>query len=382
MLIKNALIFQENKCFSKGDILIQGERFEAPGTGNKNEGQEQVMDATGFYAIPGLVDIHFHGCMGADVCDAGEDTLETIARFEASKGITSMCPATMTVSKSNLFRVMEIAAAYESREGAKLAGLNMEGPFISEKKKGAQAAEHILNTDARLLYEFYEKSNHLVKMVDIAPEKPGAMDFIRKVKGKVIVSIAHTEADYDTALEAFEEGASHVTHLYNAMPQLIHRAPGVIGAAMDNPGVNVELICDGVHLHPAVVRASFKLFGGERIVLVSDSMRACGLSDGEYTLGGQQVFVKGKTAALVDGTIAGSVTNLFDCMKTAVKDMHIRLEDAIASATMNPAKIIGIFDQTGSISPGKYADLVLMDKSLNIKAVFINGKLVEGTIPR
>ena len=181
-------------------------------------------------------------------------------------------------------------------------------------------------------------------------------------------------ADYETASKAFEEGASHVTHLYNAMPPFTHRAPGVIGAAVDNDTVCVELICDGIHIHPAVVRATFKMFGNERVILISDSMRACGLEDGEYTLGGQKVFVTGRKAVLEDGTIAGSVTNLFECMKRAVQDMHIRLEDAIAAATINPARQIGIFDKVGSIEDGKYADLVLMDKSLNIKAVYVHGK--------
>ena len=200
------------------------------------------------------------------------------------------------------------------------------------------------------------------------------MEFIKEVKDRLIVSIAHTTADYDTASKAFEEGASHVTHLYNAMPPFTHRAPGVIGAAVDNNTVCVELICDGIHIHPAVVRATFKMFGNERVILISDSMRACGLEDGEYTLGGQKVYVTGRKAVLEDGTIAGSVTNLFECMKRAVQDMHIRLEDAIAAATINPAKQIGIFDKVGSIEDGKYADLVLMDKSLNIKAVYVHGK--------
>jgi N-acetylglucosamine-6-phosphate deacetylase len=199
------------------------------------------------------------------------------------------------------------------------------------------------------------------------------MDFIREVKDNVVVSIAHTTADYDTAREALLNGASHVTHLYNAMPPLNHRNPGVIGAAAENEKCHVELICDGVHIHPAVVRATFAMFGGERIILISDSMRGTGLEDGIYTLGGQEVHKKGSRATLADGTIAGSVTNLMSCMVTAVKEMNIPLEVAVRCATENPAKEIGIFDRCGSISVGKDADLVLLGEDLSLEGVYLNG---------
>ena len=377
MLIKNAIVFDPDKVFRNREINISGEKFVEPSfmkLGFSPDSDKKQIDATGLYAIPGLVDIHFHGCMGDDFCDANDDTIKNIAKYEARSGITSICPATMTISKDELREIMKKAAAYDNEEGAKLVGINMEGPFISEAKKGAQSSKYILNTDIDFFNELNELSGNLIKLVDIAPEGEGAMDFIAGVKDNVVVSIAHTMANYDTAVKAFEEGASHVTHLYNAMPPFTHREPGVIGAAIDNDRVCVELICDGIHIHPAVVRATFKMFGDERVILISDSMRACGLSDGEYTLGGQKVFVTGRKAVLEDGTIAGSVTNLFECMKRAVQDMHIRLEDAIAAATINPAKQIGIYDKVGSIEEGKYADLVLMDKSLNIKAVYVHGK--------
>ena len=359
MLIKNAIVFDPDKVFRNREINISGEKFVEPSfmnLGFSPDSDKKQIDATGLYAIPGLVDIHFHGCMGDDFCDANDDTIKNIAKYEARSGITSICPATMTISKDELREIMKKAAAYDNEEGAKLVGIN------------------ILKCDAKLLDELNDLSGNIIKLVDIAPENDGAMEFIKEVKDRVIVSIAHTMADYDTASKAFEEGASHVTHLYNAMPPFTHRAPGVIGAAVDNDTVCVELICDGIHIHPAVVRATFKMFGNERVILISDSMRACGLEDGEYTLGGQKVFVTGRKAVLEDGTIAGSVTNLFECMKRAVQDMHIRLEDAIAAATINPARQIGIFDKVGSIEDGKYADLVLMDKSLNIKAVYVHGK--------
>ena len=223
-----------------------------------------------------------------------------------------------------------------------------------------------------------EESGGLIRLVDIAPETEGAMEFIDQVKDETVISIAHTTADYDTASEALARGASHVTHLYNAMPPLNHRDPGVIGAARDAENCHVELICDGIHIHPAVVRATFEMFGAERVILISDSMRATGLTDGEYTLGGQDVYVKGAKATLADGTIAGSATNLMGCLRRAVLDMEIPLETAVGCATANPAREIGIYDRCGSITPGKDADLVLLDKDLQVKAVYINGrKLVK-----
>lgn len=373
MIIKNVKIFGEDKCFTEGALEMQNGKFTAVGEVRAQD-DEEVMDGEGCFAIPGLVDIHFHGCVGDDFCDATPEAIAHMAEHEASIGVTSICPATMTLGEEELHRIMKNGGAYQSEKGAKLVGINMEGPFISAKKKGAQAATHIRPCDAKLFHAFQQEANGLIKLVDIAPENDGAMEFIDEVKDEVVISIAHTTADYDTASEAFARGASHVTHLYNAMPPLNHRDPGVIGAALDAEDCHVELICDGVHIHPAVVRATFEMFGPERVILISDSMRATGLTDGQYTLGGQDVFVKGPKATLADGTIAGSATDLMGCLKVAAKEMGIPFEDAIACASMNPAKEIGIYDVCGSITEGKAADLVLLDEEMNVKAVFVDGQ--------
>lgn len=372
MIIKNVQIFGEDRCFTPGAIEIRNGKFTAVGESVVEEAEE-VIDGEGCLAIPGLVDIHFHGCVGDDFCDATPEAVAHMAEHEASIGVTSICPATMTLSKEDLHKIMKNGGDYQADKGAKLVGINMEGPFISEAKKGAQAATHIRLCDAKFFHELQEEAKGLIKLVDIAPENEGAMEFIDAVKDEVVVSVAHTTASYDVAAEAFARGARHVTHLYNAMPPLNHRNPGVIGAARDAQHCHVELICDGVHIHPSVVRATFEMFGAERVILISDSMRATGLTDGQYTLGGQDVFVKGPRATLADGTIAGSATDLMGCVKVAVKEMGIPLEDAIACATMNPAKEIGIYDTCGSITPGKAADLVLLDSDLNVKAVFVDG---------
>ena len=224
-----------------------------------------------------------------------------------------------------------------------------------------------------------KKAEGLIRFCDIAPETDGAMDFIRELKDEVRISLAHTTADYDTAREAFIHGARHVTHLFNAMPPFSHRAPGVIGAAAENPDVIAELICDGIHIHPSAVRAAFRLFGDERICLISDSMMATGLSDGEYTLGGQAVTVRGNLATLADGTIAGSVTNLMDCLRTAVQKMGIPLEDAVRCASLNPAKAIGVDALYGSIEAGKKGDVVLLRKDLSLAGVIKDGVCIRQT---
>ena len=378
MIIRNALVYGEDKTFSRLDIRIEEDVFTEICPSLAPSENESVLDADGLYAIPGLIDIHFHGCMGHDFCDGTVEAIDAITRYEASCGVTSVCPATMTVSPESLVQVMDAARTYNessARPGqASLVGINMEGPFISEAKKGAQAAEHIRLCDEALFCSLQERSVGLIKLVDIAPENEGAMEFIDALHDKVTISLAHTTADYQTAKEAYDRGARHATHLYNAMPPFTHRAPGVVGAAFDSPHCRAELICDGVHIHPSVVRATFQLFGDDRMILISDSMRAAGMEDGQYTLGGQDVAVKGKYATLVsDGALAGSVTNLMDCMRTAVKEMQIPLESAIACATMNPAKAIGIYDRYGSISTGKIANLVLLDQDLNLRQVIIHG---------
>lgn len=373
MIIKNVQLYTEDRVFEEGDIIINNGLFAEEAVES-----DEIIDGEGCYAIPGLVDVHFHGCVGADFCDGTPEAIAKIAEYEASQGITTIVPATMTLSEDELMKIMSNAGAYRNEKGAILAGINMEGPFICAAKKGAQAATHIHKPDVEMFRRLQAASNGLIKLCDIAPEEDGAMEFIEAVKDEVHVSFAHTTASYDVAKKGYDLGACHATHLYNAMPAFAHRDPGVIGAARDSEHVMVELICDGVHIHPAVVRATFEMFGEDRVVMISDSMRATGLSDGLYTLGGQDVKVVGKLATLVsDGAIAGSATNLMDCVRTAVFDMDIPLETAIGCATANPAKSVGLYDKYGSISTGKVGNVVLLNYDLSLKAVIIQGKRID-----
>ena len=376
MIIKNGNVFQEDGSYKVTDLYIEKGRLVAS---EEEVTDKTELDASGLKVLPGLVDIHSHGAVRHDFSDADVDGLKVILKYEKSQGVTSYCPTSMTLPKEELLKIFQTAKDVDQDETcARIVGINMEGPFISPAKKGAQDERNIIPCDVDICRRFLEASEGLVKFIGIAPEESeDAVSFIKEVKDEVHVSLAHTNADYDTALAAFQAGADHAVHLYNAMPPFTHRAPGVVGAAADCEHVWAELICDGVHIHPATVRATFKMLGDDRIVLISDSMRATGMPDGVYTLGGLDVQVKGNRATLVsDGALAGSVTNLMDCMRTAVKKMDISLESAVKCATINPARCLGIDKDYGSITAGKYADLVLLDQDLNIKQIIKKGALL------
>ena len=374
MIIRNAKVFTGCCRFEERDLLIRDGRIvfgAVPMDG------EEVLDARGSYALPGLVDIHFHGAVGHDFCDADEAGLQAIADFEASKGVLAICPATMTFSEEILNGIMDAAAAHKNERGADLVGINMEGPYISPRKVGAQNPKYVMGADAGMFRRLQARSGGLIKLVDVAPEEPGNLDFIRACRDEVRISIAHTCTDYETAKEAFAAGASHMTHLYNAMPGITHRAPGPIIAALEE-GAEVELITDGVHIHPAMVRFTFRTFGDSHVILVADSMMACGLPDGQYSLGGQAVTVCGPRATLTEhpDTIAGSATCLYDCMRHAVLDMGVPLASAVRAASLNPARSIGIDADYGSLEPGRWGNVVLADGQLNIQKVIRRGKVL------
>lgn len=378
MIIKGKKIFSEDGVFLEGSIEITENKISNIIWGNATEEmrKEDVIDIGKEYVIPGLVDIHFHGCNGVDFCDGTMDAIECIAQYELEQGITSIVPATMTLSKEELARIFEKAGKYKSSGGSTIRGITMEGPFVSMAKKGAQNGSFIHKPDMEFFREMQKLSGGMIKQVAVAPEEDVEYAFIEEASKECVVSIAHTTAGYEIAKEAFERGASHVTHLFNAMPAFHHRDPGVIGAAAENDKVFVELICDGVHIHPSMVRAAFSLFGAERICMISDSMMATGMKDGEYSLGGQAVKVVGKVATLEDGTIAGSASNLHDCLRTAVLQMHIPLEDAVRACTLTPAQSLGLDKECGSIREGKEADFIILDESLNIKMIVKGGEIV------
>lgn len=324
--------------------------------------------------LPGLIDVHSHGAVGHDFSDGDMEGLKKILAYEYAHGVTSYCPTSMTIEKEELRRIFrEMGGFAREQDGgpesslSHVAGINMEGPFLDVSKKGAHRAECIMPPDVAFFRECNEACGNLIRLVTLAPNAEGAIEFTRQLHEEVAISLGHSATDYDTAKKALEAGANHVTHLFNAMQPLGHRAPGLIGAASEDEHCMAELICDGIHVHESMVRAAFKLFPG-RIVLISDSMRATGMENGTYDLGGQQVTVNGKLATLADGTIAGSATNLFDCMRTAVS-FGIPMGEAIAAATMNPARSIGIYEEAGSLVPGKRGDVLLTNEKLELVRV-------------
>lgn len=370
-------LYTEAFRFETGVLTIEGDRIMSVKLCAEDELTAEERER---YILPGLVDIHFHGCAGYDLCDGTVTALRGMASYELSHGITSICPATMTLSEEQLTDICAVCASASETEMFHnkiplydiLRGIYLEGPFLSMEKKGAQNQKYIQKPAFEVLTRLQKAAGGLIRIVTIAPEVEGAMDCIREGREAFCFSVAHTGADYDTAYTAFEAGARHVTHLYNAMPPFTHREPGVVGAAAENSDVTVELICDGIHIHPSVVRSTFKLFGAERVVLISDSMRATGMDDGIYTLGGQDVCVKGNLAALADSTIAGSVTNLYDCMLTAIR-MGVPREEAVRAATLNPAAVIGIDTECGSLQAGKKADILVTDQDFCLKEVIKSG---------
>lgn len=374
MILKNALVYTPAHTFVPGDIAIRDGRIAADAAPLPGE---EVLDAEGLYALPGLVDVHFHGAVGYDFCDGTEEAIQALADFEASRGVLAICPATMTFPEELLGRVMDAAAAHKNERGADLVGINMEGPFISPNKVGAQNPAYVHAADAGMFRRLQARAGGLIKLVDIAPEEPGALEFIRECGGEACISLAHTCTSYETAKAAFAAGARHMTHLYNAMPGITHRDPGPIIAAREE-GAEVELITDGVHIHPAMVRFTFDVFGDDKVVLIADSMMACGLPDGQYTLGGQAVTVKGPRATLTEhpGVIAGSATCLYDCMKRAVLEMGVPLESAVRAASENPARSIGVDADYGSLAAGRWGNIILADKALEIKAVLRKGERI------
>lgn len=371
MFLVNAAYLDQDFRLVRGDLEIEGGRIRQVGEKLSWSQNDLVVDCQGYTIVPGFVDVHIHGCAGADTCDGKRESIDAMAEFLLTKGVTSFCPTTMTVDRAEIEAALLAAKACVDQPGpgARVVGVNMEGPFIAAARKGAQKEEAILPPDPELFRHFQELSGGIVRLVDIAPEQPGGLAFIREVKDLCAVSIAHTTANYDQAKESFDAGITHATHLFNAMSGLHHRDPGVVGAVFDDSRVYAELICDGFHIHPAALRTAFQVLG-DRALVISDSMRANGMPEGEpFDLGGQMVTVREGKATLADGTIAGSVSNLHQEVKNLVR-FGIPLEQAVKAASLIPARSIGLEEEIGSIAPGKRADLVVLDENLDIVAVY------------
>lgn len=373
MRYENGWIFADGR-FVRGGFSVENGRFahvleDVPGP---------AEDLDGALVIPGLVDIHVHGCAGADFSDGDYAGLVRMARHLARRGVTSFAPASMTLPYDALDKAFHAAARLRREglaDGARLMGIQMEGPFLSREKRGSQNPAYLRLPDWDRFLRLYDAAEGLLRIVDVAPELPGAVEFTRRASEKCRVSVAHTAAGYDQAAAVFDAGATHLTHLFNAMSGIHHRHPGPIGAASERENVTAELICDGIHVHPSAVRMAFRLFPG-RICLISDALRCCGMADGSYSLGGQEILLSGGVARLTGGAIAGSAADLYQCMRRAVS-FGIPREQAVWAATALPAWVIGRESETGAIADGRAADFVICGGELEPEAVYLGGKRLE-----
>lgn len=376
MRYENGWIFADGR-FIRGGFSVENGRFahvleDVPGP---------AEDLDGALVIPGLVDIHVHGCAGADFSDGDYAGLVRMARHLARRGVTSFAPASMTLPYDALDKAFHAAARLRREglaDGARLMGIQMEGPFLSREKRGSQNPAYLRLPDWDRFLRLYDAAEGLLRIVDVAPELPGAVEFTRRASEKCRVSVAHTAVGYDQAAAVFDAGATHLTHLFNAMSGIHHRHPGPIGAASERENVTAELICDGIHVHPSAVRMAFRLFPG-RICLISDALRCCGMADGSYSLGGQEILLSGGVARLTGGAIAGSAADLYQCMRRAVS-FGIPREQAVWAATALPARVIGRESETGAIADGRAADFVICGGELEPEAVYLGGKRLEQSV--
>ncbi len=383
-ILKGTIITPFEKFF--GHIIVEKATIMDVVKGEVSESGNNIMDFSESYICPGFVNIHAHGAVGVDFSNHNLDSFSKISRFMTSTGVTRFLGTTMTLSKEELKQTLLSACDFQrtrSLYATGFNGLHFEGPYINKKFKGAQNPEYILEADDGLLIRLAKGNPQIIKTVSLAPEINGAEGLIKELLSLgIYISAGHTGADYELARKAFDWGVNRVTHLFNAMPPLLHRAPGIITAALQDERVFVEVIADGIHIHPPVLDLIVKLKGPDRICLITDSMEAAGLKDGVFKLGGQEVFVKGAEARLADGTLAGSTLAMDQAVRNIINFTGVLLPEAIKMASYTPACAIGLGKITGSIEKGKSADLVILNKKLEVVQTIIKGEAVftaEGT---
>ncbi|MCM3588230.1 N-acetylglucosamine-6-phosphate deacetylase [Mesobacillus maritimus] len=384
ILLKGMQLYTENEKIENSYLLIKDQKIIDYGSlknlSSTAKFDEVVEVPTSFKAVPGFIDIHIHGVNGADVMDATPEALETMSTALPKEGTTSFLATTMTQSsdaiENALKNVGEFLAKNQPSGQAEILGAHLEGPFVNAKRAGAQPVQHIVDSNLEVFQKWNVLTGDTIRVVTLAPEQPGGLEFVKHLKeNNIIASIGHSDATYEEVVEAIEAGASHVTHLFNQMRGLHHREPGVVGAAFLHDELTAEIIADGVHVRPEMVKLAYKNKGKDRLILITDSMRAKCLKNGVYDLGGQDVTVKDGKALLQDGTLAGSILRLGDGLKNMVDFTECALEDVIQMTSVNPAKQLNVYDHKGSISVGKDADIVILDDDLNVFMTFCRGKL-------
>ena len=385
LIIKHGTIYSEKEVLKSGWLQIEHGKITKLSTSDEHSSSSSSEDKIillpeGYSVIPGMIDLHIHGVNGADTMDSTREALDTMAVTLPKEGTTSFLATTITEDlneiEKSLINAGEYISSFQSKGNAEVLGIHLEGPFIHKGKAGAQPIHHIIDPNVSIFKRLESLSNHLIKLVTLAPELPGGSELLDYLKNKnILSSIAHSEASYPQVLEAIDHGLSHVTHLFNQMTGLHHRDPGIVGAAFLEDELMVEIIADGIHVSPEIVKVAYKQITDERMILITDAMRAKWLKDGKYDLGGQMVTVKNGKALLDENTLAGSVLKMIDAFKNIQTFTGCSMESAIKMACKNPAKQLNIFDRKGSISIGKDADLVILDENMDIYMTICKGKI-------
>jgi len=380
-IISNGTIITPFQLLEGRVIFIQSGRITAiENMGNIAAPVEtEVIDAGNGFVVPGFIDIHVHGGGGSDIMDGKYEAVKQIAITHSRFGTTAFLPTTMTMSKDKIIGSLKsIHEAFIKGTGAaEILGVHLEGPYISSEKKGAQKEKDIKKASIGEFLEFNQASGNLIRIVTLAPEKPGAIDLIRWLhKNGIIASVGHSNATYKQVQEGIKAGLTHVTHTFNAMREFNHREPGVVGAALSSPKLILEMIADGIHLHPVAMKILIKIKEIGKIVLITDAMRAASKPEGTYNLGGQEVTVVRGQARLKDGALAGSVLTMDKAVCNMVDKVGVSLTEAIQMATASPARCLGVESKKGSLEPGKDADIVILNKKLKVELTMVKGKIV------
>lgn len=375
-LLYNANIIIEDKIIEKGWLIIEGNIIKEVGEGSpESKKYQQALDLEGSYLAPGLIDIHCHGGNGYDVMDKEDNSLEEISKYKLKEGVTGWLATPLTATPKELETACKrINNVISSKKNINLLGAHVEGPFISQAKKGAQNPEFIREGAIGEINSWINILGKNLRIVTLAPEKPGVEDVIKRLKeNNTVVATAHTAANYKEMSEAIELGVEQASHFYNGMTGFHHREPGTVGAFLDSDNTTMEIIADGIHLHPATIRITLKLVGPKRIILITDAMRAAGMEDGDYDLGGLNVSIKNGEARLVDGSLAGSTLKLIDAVKFVYKNTELDLVDSWGLASYNPAKRLGLDHYYGSLKAGKTANIVSFDNDFSINRIWLKG---------
>lgn len=372
--ITNGKIVLKDKVLT-GKALVFEDRIVDIVDNSKIPADAEVIDAKGAYVAPGLIDVHIHGYLGEDTSDCKPEGIKMMSEGLVKKGVTGWLPTTVTIPREELFKAAAVIRSLKEESktwnGSTILGMNAEGPYVNPKKKGAQNEAYIQKPDSNAIIE----NSDVIKIVTLAPEMDKEYEEIKKIVRScdTVISMGHTECTYEQACEAFTAGVKQVTHLFNAMTPLGHRSPGVVGAALNND-VYAELICDTFHIHPALYSLLYKI-KKDKLIIITDCLRSGGLSDGEYTLGGQKIILKGIECRLEDGTIAGSVLTLNKGVYNVIANSDLTVPEAVACASINPATAIGVADRKGSIEIGKDADIIIADEFFNIQKTIIGGTI-------